>query len=71
LKRVRFQQLMHDGKVQYRVFTRNKENQWEQKLTTNNKAKAVVLKQNLWMLAIRDLGYRPFLTEKRKKKLKF
>jgi hypothetical protein len=69
-KRVKFQKIIHDGKEQYRVFKKTNDGEWEQTLSTTKLSKAIHYKHNLWMIGIRDLGYRPFLIERRKKRLK-
>lgn len=40
---------------------------WVKKLTTSSLDKAIQMKHNIWMIILRDLGYRSDLLYKRKK----
>jgi len=69
-----------DGLIpEYRVFKRVKISRflrmpsysdWELALITSSIPKAIRTKHNLWMIILRDLGYRIKLTERRRKRKK-
>jgi len=63
-KRVEFIELLKTN--EYQVKAKNFEGEWIIKTTTTNLAKAIQAKHNLWMLSIRDLGYRVRLIDRRK-----
>jgi hypothetical protein len=67
------------GRLEYKVFKRSKEykifkgavfSEWELALTTSSASKAIHMKHNLWMLVLRDLGYRQYLADRAKKRMK-
>jgi hypothetical protein len=63
-KRVQFTKLPKTN--EYQVKAKNFEGEWIIKISTTNLTKAIQMKHNLWMLGIRDLGYRVRLIDRRK-----